>query len=501
MEAARPHRVWVRLLTVLVGILTVLAILTTWVDRQVFDTPQWGETSVELLKNPEIQSAVANYAVDELYANVDVNAELKKLLPGDLKDLSGIAAGGLRQVADQGAKKALETSQVQAAWQKANETAHKALIDVLEDRSDVLRTSGGQVQLELRPLIIEIASQVGLQKQAEQNIPASVGNIHIVDSEELATAQQVTKLIHGTALISSLLAMVLLGLAVFLSPGYRWMTFIWLGVALIIAAAIVLILRPVAGDIVVERLAAVEIQPAARAAWDIGTELLHSIAWTVIWSAVVLFAVAFLVSPARPAESTRRFLAVPFGRFPVPVFGLLAIVAFVFLITGADHSRVFFLRLMIVILAGIGVWAFRRQLVIEYPDADLEGLRDFGDRAAGSARDLWNGPLRGFTRIFGSRGDEAGSGPAAPAPAVDAGGEPAAAPGAASEPVTEAIGESEPAPEAPPAPSGEAPTGVLPASTADRFELLERLGKLRDSGILSEEEFTAEKRRILGEDS
>lgn len=500
------------MLTVLVGILTVLAILSTWVDRQVFDTPQWGETSARLLKNPEIQSAVANYAVEELYANVDVNAELKKLLPGDLKDLSGVAAGGLRQVADQGAKKALEISQVQAAWRKANEAAHKTLVDVLEDRSEVLRTGGGHVRLELRPLIIEIASQVGLQKQAEQNIPASVGNVNIVDSEELATAQRVTKLIHGTALISSLLAMALLGLAVFLSPGYRWMTFIWLGVALIVAAAIVLILRPVAGGIVVERLADVDIQPAARAAWDIGTELLHSIAWTVIWSAVVLFAVAFLVSPARPAESTRRFLAVPFGRFPAVVFGLLAIVAFVFLITGADHSRVFFLRLMIVILAAIGAWAFRRQLVVEYPDANLDGLRDFGDRTVGSARNLWNGPLRGFTKIFGSRGEKTDSAEAPAPPAVpgsaggeaEAGGDSAAAPGGAIEPETEVIEEKEPAvpaPEASAAVPAEAPTGVLPVSAADRFDLLERLGRLRDSGVLSEEEFTAEKRRILGGDS
>lgn len=498
MEAAdRPHKGWVRLLTVLVGILTVLAILSTWVDRQVFNTDQWGETSVELLRNPEIQSAVAAYAVDELYANVDVNAELKKLLPGDLKDLSGLAAGGLRQVADQGAEKALGTSQVQAAWEKANVTAHKALVDVLEDRSTVLSTGGGQVSLELRPLIIEIASQVGLQKQAEQNIPDAVGNIHIVDSDELATAQRVTKLIHGTALVTSLLAMVLLALALFLSPGYRWITFIWLGVVLIVAAEIVLILRPVAGGIVVDSLADVEIQPAARAAWDIATELLHSIAWTVIWSAVVLFALSWLVSPTRPAEATRRFLAVPFGRYPVPAFGLLALVAFVFLITGADNSRVFLLRLVVVILAAVGAWAFRRNLMAEFPDADLAGLRDFGGRAASSAREFWHGPLGGITRIFGSRGGgEPEAGEAAPPP-DDASS--AAGAGAAPPP------EKPPAPGTSPAPSAgtpaEAPTGVLPAATADRFELLERLGRLRDSGVLSEEEFTSEKRRILGGDS
>ncbi|MCO5315653.1 MAG: SHOCT domain-containing protein [Solirubrobacterales bacterium] len=486
MEAERPHRGWVNLLTVLVGILTVLAILSTWVDRQVFNTDQWGETSVKLLKDPQVQSAVATYAVDELYANVDVNAELKKLLPGDLKELSGVAAGGLRQVADKGAKKALENSRVQALWQKANEAAHKTLIDVLEDRSAVLSTTGGQVDLELRPLIVEIATQVGLGSQAEKNIPPAVGNIHIVDSEELATAQRVTKLIHGLALISALLAMVLLAVAVWLSRGYRWITLIWLGVAMIVAAVIVLIIRPVVGGIVVDSVADPDIQPAAQAAWNIATDLLHSISWTVIWSSLVLFVIAWLISPSRAAGHTRRFLAVPLGHYPVPVYLLLGLAAFIFLITGAGDARGFYLRLAVVVLAGIGAWAFRRQLLLEYPDANIDGLKEFGARTADSASQAWSGALGGVTRIFGSRdrGEEAPA--AGVGPKVAPGGEP-------SEATTgklDATGASR---------QTEVPTEVLPADAGGRFELLERLGRLHESGVLSDEEFAAEKRKILGD--
>lgn len=80
----RPHKGWVRFLTVLVGLLTVLAILSTWVDRQIFDSQEWGDTSLKMLQNPEIQDRVAAFAVDELYENVDVEAELKDILPGDL---------------------------------------------------------------------------------------------------------------------------------------------------------------------------------------------------------------------------------------------------------------------------------------------------------------------------------------------------------------------------------------------------------------------------------
>ncbi|HNC06462.1 MAG TPA: hypothetical protein PLS38_09180, partial [Solirubrobacterales bacterium] len=78
MTKERPHLGWVRFITILAGFITVLAILSTWVDRQVFDTQEWGDTSLKLLQNPEIQKQVATYAVDELSANVDVQGELEK---------------------------------------------------------------------------------------------------------------------------------------------------------------------------------------------------------------------------------------------------------------------------------------------------------------------------------------------------------------------------------------------------------------------------------------
>jgi Short C-terminal domain len=48
-------------------------------------------------------------------------------------------------------------------------------------------------------------------------------------------------------------------------------------------------------------------------------------------------------------------------------------------------------------------------------------------------------------------------------------------------------------------PAAEAPTATLPTNEEDaRLERLERLGSLREKGILTEEEFAAEKARLLG---
>lgn len=485
LAAERPNRGWVRFLTVLVGFLTVLAILSAWVDRQIFDTQEWGDTSLKMLQNPEIQKQVATYAVNELYANVDVEAELAEILPTDLEPLSGVAAGGLRSVADQGAQEALKNQGIQDLWRQANESAHRTLIAIIEDNSAVVSTTDGKVELELRPLIIEVADRVGLGDQARKNVPETVGQVEIVDSQELSQVQTIARLIHGTALITALLLLAFLGLAVYLSKGYRWLTLLWMAVALIIAAFIVLILRSVAGGILVPELATVDIQPAANAAYGIATELLKSIAWTVIWSALFLVLLAWLISPTGPAEKTRSFLAVPFGRYPGATFGLLGLIAFIFLLMGATDQREFLIRLMVVILAGLAAFFFRRTLVAAYPDAGIEGLNEFGERARAKAEDLWAKRPKSLPgRKGGAKGRGAPDEPAAPAPAPAGGSsaETAVLPAAAED--------------------ASAETAVLPASPdpeSARLDQLERLADMHGRGILTDEEFAAEKRRIMGD--
>jgi hypothetical protein len=498
----RPHKGWVRFLTVLVGLLTVLAILSTWVDRQIFDSQEWGDTSLKMLQNPEIQDRVAAFAVDELYENVDVEAELKDILPGDLDSFSGIAAGGLRQVADQGAKQALGNQRVQDLWERANVAANETLVALIEDDSEVLSTTDGKVTLELQPLIIEIADQVGLGQQARDNIPTSVGQIEIVDSDQLAAVQTAASLIHGTALITALLALLLIGIAVFLSSGYRWMTLLWVAAALIIGAAVVLILRSVLGGILVPELATPDVQPAAEAAYGIGTDLLRSIAWTVIWGAILLIPLSWLVSPAKSAQSAREYLAVPFGRFPGATFALLGLVAFIFVLMGAGDRRDLLVRLMIVILLGIGSYFFRRGLVEAYPDANLDGLNAFGAKAKEKAGDLWSKRPTGLPgRRGGSSGTDDGSA------GRDSGGgpgsDPSAAASAAESGATSSTGTV-----------SEADTTVLPTSggsvgapagtgagddgEGSRLDRLERLADMRDRGILTDDEFAEEKRRLMG---
>jgi len=65
-------------LIVVATVLGLVAIFAIWANRQLLNTDNWTETSSELLENDAIRTQVADFLVARLYANVDVQGELDR---------------------------------------------------------------------------------------------------------------------------------------------------------------------------------------------------------------------------------------------------------------------------------------------------------------------------------------------------------------------------------------------------------------------------------------
>src|SRR5262249_54533798 len=72
------RRIAIWALIVVASIITLLSVLTTWVNRQMLDHHSWHKASTQIIQDPAVQSALATELVNELYANVNVSAELQK---------------------------------------------------------------------------------------------------------------------------------------------------------------------------------------------------------------------------------------------------------------------------------------------------------------------------------------------------------------------------------------------------------------------------------------
>ena len=373
------------------SLLAVIACFATWAERQALTTDDWVETSGRLLGNEDIRSALANYAVSELYANVDVEAELDEALPPNFKRLSGPASSGLRELAINGAERVLASERFRTLWENANRTAHETLLNIIEDKGDAVSTGGGVVQLKLRPLIIRVSDQLGLGSDLADRLPPDVGTLTILRSDQLELAQTIARLVRGLALVTSLLAFGLFALAIYLSRGYRWITVLGVGVALILVGILVLVLRELSGGVVVDQLASEGAEPAADATWSIGTSLLASIARNVIVFGIFFVIAAWLASPHRSSVATRRALTPVLRDYPIWVWAVFALVALIWVLSGVDSTRAILTRLVLIAMAGAGLFELRRNSIAEFPDATIGELPA---RIRTRASSMWQGRER-----------------------------------------------------------------------------------------------------------
>jgi hypothetical protein len=404
MAATEPpemrHRIKVRILVILASVFAFLAIFTSWIDRQALDTNQWVDTSGRMLEDKEISDALATYAVDQLYANVDVAANLKKRLPPDLQPVAAPAAAGIREFATRAAQQAFQSPRVQGLWANANRVAHSELVSILKGNNEVVSSQNGKVVLDLRPIVFQLADRIGLKKQTKEaikkgeetgHLKANFGQLEVADSQQLDTARTVTKILQGLAWFFTIGTLALFAIAAWLAKGRRWVVVLGYGLGLVASGLAAVAVRSAAKGLVVDGLAKTEAaKTPAEHAWDIGTSLLQSISTSVIVFGVLFVIASFLASPASPAISIRQALAPTLRDRPGILWSVFAAVALISVIIWPPHgTRGLVLTLLLIALAGAGLEALRRKTAHEFPGAKrgdwVKGMRKRAREASSEA--------------------------------------------------------------------------------------------------------------------
>jgi hypothetical protein len=357
----------------LVGFVSVFAV---WAKRQLLESNTYAETSTKLLENEDIRDAVAAFLVDELYTNVDVEAQLKKALPPRADVLAGPAAGALHQLAERVAQEALERPAVQQLWRQANERAHAALLNLIEGGGTVVSTESGDVTLDLGTLVTQVGSQAGVDVAGK--IPPDAGQLEIVSSDEITFAQDLINLLQKLALALPLAALALYALAIYLAKGRRreilrtvGFCFIGIGVAVIVG-------RSLAGNYVVGALTTTAaVEPAASSAWDILTSLLEGIGVAMIGYGVVIVLGAWLAGPGRAAVELRRGMTPGLRQRRVAYAALAVIMLLVFWWAPTQGTQRLIPSLVLIALAIAGLEALRIQALRDFPNETWQpgGLR------------------------------------------------------------------------------------------------------------------------------
>jgi hypothetical protein len=382
-----------RVIALLIGLgifLGFFAILATWLNRQALNTNNWTNTSTKLLADEKIRVALSEYLVDQLYTNVDVQGELQKALPPQAQPIAGPLAAGLRQLALRQAPLLLERPRVQEAWKQANRVAHKQLLAILNGGGNTVGTKNGEVTLNLRSLVDQLAAQAGLEKQvataraqltggtgaAVQNqlgvkLPANTGQLVLLKSDQIRTAQDVAKAIKGLSYVLIALTLILFAVAVYIAPGMRRKVLRRVGWGFVAMGVAVLLVRRVGGNSVVDGLAGTDsVKGAIHDAWLVGSSLLYTIAITIVIYGVLIVLSAWLGGETRSAAWVRQALAPTMRDYPAMVYAGVAFLYLLVLIWAPTPAfRHLLPILLIAALIVLGVEVIRRQSVREFPDA------------------------------------------------------------------------------------------------------------------------------------
>lgn len=432
---AKPRRGLVRTVIVLASVIAFFAMFAVWANRQALETDTWTDTSSKLLENENIRTAVAGFLVDQLYANVDVQAELERRLPPQAAGLAGPAAGGLRELANRAAVEALDRPRLQALWEEANRRAHERLLAIVENKSDVIQTGNGAATLDLGALLEQISERSGIGQDLVGKLPPDAARITIVRSDQIGFAQDLVRVLRGLAIVLSALALGLFALAVYLARGWRREALRSVGFAFALVGLAVLVARSLAGHAVVGALATTaSVEPAAESAWSIGTSLLRASATAMIAYGILIVLAAWLAGPSALARSLRGGLA-PYLRERLFAYGAAAVI--VLLVLWLNPTPGTSRAIPTLILVGLfvaGLETLRRITQREFPGAERGRLGAELRQKLGSLR-----------------------------------------------------------PTAPSVEEQERPT----APGDQRLESLAKLAELRAAGILNDEELAREKQRIL----
>jgi hypothetical protein len=357
-----------RVLVMLGALLVILSLLAGYVRFQGLDTDTVENTAGDLIADPEIRDQVAATLADDLFTNVDVEAALREQLPADQKGLAAPIASALRLGAEPAAQRLLERPRVQELWVRTITETHRNLLRVLEDDLGPLQTQGGNVVLDLRPLVIELGNRVAIVGRIDQRLGSDAGRITIMEADNLETAQDLTQILKVLGTWLWLLPIALWAAALWLARGRRLGILRMIAISSIVAGLIVLVVRRVAGSVVVDELAPTEsVQVAAGDAWDILTSLLRDGGLTLLGLGVIILVAAWIAGPSGRATESRRWLAPYIARAEI-AFGAAAALLFLLVWWGPTaQTQRWQLVVASALVLALGVEVLRRQTAREFP--------------------------------------------------------------------------------------------------------------------------------------
>jgi hypothetical protein len=312
--AAPKHRlrsIFAVILIVVGSVLAPIAGITVWVRNQVLNTDRYVATIAPLSKNPAIASVAAAEVTKQLYSRIDLQSEIKDVLPPRADFVAAPLASAIKSQTQNVAYKVFISDKFNTVWVGMNRAVHTALVGVLTGNRNgaISADQNGTVTLNLQPLAQQVVHQMDQRGiTVLDKLPISKLNMQIVllQAKGLVQAQQLTKVLNHAALFLPLLSLLCFAGAVALSPRHR-RALMWSGIGLAASMAVMAVVLGLLRSYLISASAGHALTPAAaQALFDTMLRYLKEGLRILFGIGLAVAFLAWLFGPSRPARALRR---------------------------------------------------------------------------------------------------------------------------------------------------------------------------------------------------
>ena len=245
-KASRTRRFLTSVLVVLAVLATVLALLSVWTIRTLTNTELFVDRVGSVIEQPEVAEAIGDAAAAQLVDALDLEERLREALPEEVALAAAPISNAAENYLAEATTNLVQTEQFQAAWDAALTTGHELTIAVLSGQDTAaIENEDGMIVLDLTPIVNLMVAQsadfigdlIGreinpptitaetidqavsiLEEQLGTDLPPDFGQVTLVSSDALAAAQSGYQAIRALVWLAPLVALVLIGLAIAVSP-------------------------------------------------------------------------------------------------------------------------------------------------------------------------------------------------------------------------------------------------------------------------------------------
>ena len=192
------HRGLVWALVVFASVVLLVSMIANWVQTQVLNSGEFSNSTEKILQNKDVQEQLSIFAVDQLYANVDVQAQIEQRLPPPAQPLAAPVTAATRQLATNVAETALASPRVQQLVATAINGAQQQFVSLIENKDQFVSTTGGDVTLEYGSFIADLATRLGVDPSAISQIQGFIQQYSTELKQRLTSAQSKIKSTQAT---------------------------------------------------------------------------------------------------------------------------------------------------------------------------------------------------------------------------------------------------------------------------------------------------------------